>query len=83
MQILRAAGVEVYGIDPNDDFLKRLKKDDFLNVYNHLKIYLKRISQDVISVGFDSAIITASNKVEDLLNKTFSLDYVEKNLESF
>ena len=29
MQILRAAGVEVYGIDPNDDFLKKSKKDDF------------------------------------------------------
>ena len=47
---------------------------------DHLKI-CQRISQDMISVGFDSAIITASNKVEDLLNKT--LDYVEKNLESF
>ena len=29
MQILRAAGVEVYGIDPNDDFLKKSKKDGF------------------------------------------------------
>ena len=27
----------------------------------------------MITVGFDSAIITASNKVEDLLNQTFRL----------
>ena len=73
MQILRAAGVEVYGIDPNDDFLKKSKKDDFLNVYRSFEDLSKKISQDVISVGFDSAIITASNKVEDLLNKTFRL----------
>ena len=73
MQILRAAGVEVYGIDPNDDFLKKSKKDGFLNVYRSFEDLSKRIPQDVISVGFDSAIITASNKVEDLLNKTFRL----------
>ena len=73
MQILRAAGVEVYGIDPNDDFLKKSKKDGFANVYSSFEDLSKRIPQDVISVGFDSAIITASNKVEDLLNKTFRL----------
>ena len=73
MQILRAAGVEVYGIDPNDDFLKKSKKDGFVNVYRSFEDLSKRIPQDVISVGFDSAIITASNKVEDLLNKTFRL----------
>ena len=73
MQILRAAGVEVYGIDPNDDFLKKSKKDGFANVYSSFEDLSKRIPQDLISVGFDSAIITASNKVEDLLNKTFRL----------
>ena len=73
MQILRAAGVEVYGIDPNDDFLKKSKKVGFVNVYRSFEDLSKKISQDVISVGFDSAIITASNKVEDLLNKTFRL----------
>ena len=73
MQILRAAGVEVYGIDPNDDFLKKSKNDGFENVYRSFKDLSKRIPQDVISVGFDSAIITASNRVEDLLNKTFRL----------
>ena len=73
MQILRAAGVEVYGIDPNDDFLKKSKKVGFINVYRSFEDLSKKISQDVISVGFDSAIITASNKVEDLLNKTFRL----------
>ena len=73
MQILRAAGVEVYGIDPNDDFLKKSKKDGFVNVYRSFEDLSKRIPQDVISVGFDSAIITASNKVDDLLNKTFRL----------
>ena len=26
MQILRAAGIEVYGIDPNEDFLSKIKK---------------------------------------------------------
>ena len=54
-------------------FLKKSKKDGFLNVYRSFEDLSKRISQDVISVGFDSAIITASNKVEDLLNKTFRL----------
>ena len=73
MQILRAAGVEVYGIDPNDDFLRKSKKDGFVNVYRSFEDLSKRISQDVITVGFDSAIITASNKVEDLLNQTFRL----------
>tara|TARA_B100000989_G_scaffold259305_1_gene209440 strand:+ start:417 stop:2534 length:2118 start_codon:yes stop_codon:yes gene_type:complete len=73
MQILRAAGVEVYGIEPNDDFLEKSKKDGFVNVYSSFEDLSKRISQDVISLGFDSAIITASNKVEDLLNKTFRL----------
>ena len=73
MQILRAAGVEVYGIDPASDFLKKSKKDGFANVYRSFEDLSKRIPQDVISVGFDSAIITASNKVEDLLNKTFRL----------
>ena len=61
---------------PTMIFLK-IKKDDFLNVYRSFEDLSKRISQDMISVGFDSAIITASNKVEDLLNKT--LDYVEKS----
>ena len=73
MQILRAAGVEVYGIDPNNDFLKKSKKEGFVNVYSSFEDLSKRISQDVIGVGFDSAIITASNKLEDLLNKTFRL----------
>ena len=59
MQILRAAGIEVYGIDPNEDFLKRLKKDGFVNVYKSFEDLSKKISQDVMSIGFDSAIITA------------------------
>ena len=29
MQILRAAGVEVFGIDPNEDFLKKSKQCGF------------------------------------------------------
>ena len=73
MQILRAAGVEVFGIDPNEDFLKKSKKDGFNNVFNSFKDLSNRIPNEIINIGFDSAIITASNKVEDLLNKTFRI----------
>ena len=54
---------------PIYDFLKKSKKDGFVNVYRSFEDLSKKISQDMISVGFDSAIITASNKVEDLLIK--------------
>ncbi len=73
MQLLRASGVDVFGIDPNNDFLNKSKKDGFKNVYNSFEDLSKKIPQEVINIGFDSAIITASNKVEDLLNKTFRL----------
>ena len=73
MQILRAAGVEVFGIDPNEDFLDKSRKDGFNNVFNSFKDLSNRIPNEIINIGFDSAIITASNKVEDLLNKTFRI----------
>ena len=73
MQILRAAGIEVYGIDPNEDFLNKSKNVGFKNVFKSFEDLSNKTSQDVTSIGFDSAIITASNKVEDLLNKTFRL----------
>ena len=73
MQILRAAGVEVFGIDPNEDFLKKSKQCGFLNVFKSFEELSKKISREIYNIGFDSAIITASNKVDDLLNKTFRL----------
>ncbi len=73
MQILRAAGSEVYGIDPNENFINKSKKNGFINVYKSFEELSKTIPQDVIGIGFDSAIITASNKVEDIINKTFRL----------
>ena len=73
MQILRAAGIEVYGIDPNEDFLNKSKENGITNVYNSFEDLSKKVSHGVIGMGFDSAIITASNKVEDILNKTFRL----------
>ena len=73
MQILRAAGVEVFGIDPNEDFLNKSRKDGFNNVFNSFKDLSNSIPNEIINIGFDSAIITASNKVEDLLNKTFRI----------
>ena len=54
-------------------FLVKSKNIGFKNVFKSFEDLSNRISQDVTSIGFDSAIITASNKVEDLLNKTFRL----------
>jgi predicted dehydrogenase/threonine dehydrogenase-like Zn-dependent dehydrogenase len=73
MQILRAAGSEVYGIDPNENFINKSKNNGFINVYKSFEELSKEIPQDVIGLGFDSAIITASNKAEDIINKTFRL----------
>ena len=73
MQILLANGANVYGIDPNLDFILKAKKNGFNNVFSSFEKLKEKRSSQILNFGFDGAIITASNKSNEILSKTFSI----------
>ena len=73
MQILAANGCNVYGIDPNLDFISRAKKNGFDNVFSSFNILKRKLPLHILNYGFDGAIITASNKSDEILSNTFSI----------
>ncbi len=73
IQILRNCGVDVYAIEPNLDYLKKAKENGFENIYNNFKSLKKSVSNEIRNIGFDGAIITASNKSSLILKETFQL----------
>ncbi|MFL2676285.1 MAG: Gfo/Idh/MocA family oxidoreductase [Alphaproteobacteria bacterium] len=73
MQILAANGSDVYGIDPNLDFISRAKKNGFDNVFSSFDTLKRKMPPHVLNYGFDGAIITASNKSNEILSNTFSI----------
>ena len=73
MQILAANGTNVYGIDPNLDFISKAKENGFNNVFSSHDSLKRKLPPQILHYGFDGAIITASNKSNDILSKTFSI----------
>ena len=70
MQILAANGTNVYGIDPNIDFLLKAKASGFNNVFSSFDSLKKHLPPSII-IGFDGAVVTASNKSNEILSQTF------------
>lgn len=73
IQILRASGIDVYGIEPNINFMEKAKENGFKNVYPDFGSLKKNISLSIKNTGFDGSIITAASKSNNILAQTFGV----------
>ena len=73
IQILEAAGINVYAVDPNKEFVKKARDNGFVNIFYSLEELKKHIKLSELEVGFDGSIITASSESDKVLSDTFNL----------
>ena len=71
IQILRNNGIEVYGIEPNDDFRNIAKKNNFKNIYKDFQEMSANIDDDILKTFFDSVIITAASSSNNIISSCF------------
>ncbi len=71
LQLLKANGVNVFGVDPSKIALEKAKKQSFLNVYESINDLLIDMPQDLKDIGFDGVIVTASSQSNKILNDSF------------
>ena len=71
LQLLRANGVNVYGIDPSEIALKKAKKEGFKNTYMSFSDLKNNIPYDLKKNGFDGVIITASSQAKNIIDESF------------
>ena len=71
IQILRSSGIDVYGIEPNIDFINKAKENGFSNIYPDFNSLNKNVPLLLKNIGFDASIITAASKSNNILEQTF------------
>lgn len=73
IQILRSAGIEVFAIEPNVNFVNKAKQNNFDNIFDSFLSLKNYLSSKNITIDFDGAIITASSNSNLILKNTFNL----------
>ena len=71
IQILRNCGIEVLAIDPNPNFLKKARDNNFEHIFENFKQLDKFLFSENKKIELDGAIITASSKSNEILKNTF------------
>lgn len=71
MQILRNCGVDVLAIDPNPNFTKKARENNFENIFDDFEQLNKFLFSENKKIELDGAIITASSKSNKILKDTF------------
>ena len=73
LQLLKANGVNVFGVDPSKIVSEKAKKQSFLNVYESINDLVIDMPKDLKDIGFDGVIVTASSQSNKILNDLFNV----------